>query len=91
MEGTRTSIEFTLWPGSGQTAVSVRLRRLAHGWVAEIGGGVANLGVGGTARQALAAALQPFGDSAIRALMADLGLLEPSVAVLAIEADARSA
>lgn len=91
MEGTRTSIEFTLRSDGSQGAVSVRLRRLAHGWVAEIGGALSNIGVGGSARQALTAGLQPFGDSAIRALMADLGLLEPSVAVLETEATTRSA
>lgn len=91
MEGTQTSIDFTLRPGSGQSAVSVRLRRLAHGWVAEVGGALSNIGVGGSARQALTAGLLPFGDSAIRALMADLGLLEPSMAVLAIEAESRPA
>lgn len=91
MEATRTSIEFTIRPSNSQNAVRVRLRRLAHGWAAEIDGAMANIGVGGSARQALTAALQPFGDSAIRALMADLGLLEPSVAVLTIEAGSRSA
>ena len=91
MEGTRTSIEFTLRSDGSQGAVSVRLRRLAHGWVAEVGGALSNIGVGGSARQALTAGLQPFCDSAIRALMADLGLLEPSVAVLEMEAAARPA
>ncbi len=91
MEGTRPSIEFTLRPEGGQSAVSVRLRRLAHGWVAEVGGTLSNIGLGGSARQALTAGLQPFGESAIRALMADLGLLEPSMAVLAIEAESRPA
>ncbi len=91
MEATQASIEFTLRPHGGQHAVTVRLRRLAHGWVAEVGGALSNIGVGGSARQALTAGLQPFGDSAIRALMADLGLLEPSVAVLAIEAESRPA
>lgn len=91
MEATKTSVEFTLRQGIGQSAVSVRLRRLAHGWAADVGGAIANVGVGGSARQALTAALQPFGDSAIRALMADLGLLEPSVAVLTIEAESRLA
>ncbi|MGI8928908.1 MAG: hypothetical protein ACR2H0_05525 [Candidatus Limnocylindrales bacterium] len=91
MEGTQASIEFTLRSEGGQKAVSVRLRRLAHGWVAEVGGALSNIGVGGSARQALAAGLQPFGDSDIRALLADLGLLEPSVAVLAIEAESRPA
>jgi hypothetical protein len=83
-------IEFTLHPQRAE-AVHVRLRRVDARWLAEISSPARSVGVGGSARQALTAALQPFGDVATRALLADLGLLEPSVAVLALERDARSA
>ncbi len=87
---TRTVIQFSLRQGSAQ-AVDVSIRRLGPRWVANVSGPVVGTGLGLTARTALTAALQPLGDSAIRALMADLGLLEPSVAVLEMEAASRSA
>lgn len=85
MERSTSTIEFTLRPANG-SAVSVRMRRLSLGWSADVPGVGAGTGVGRSARQALTAALQPLGESAVRALMADLGLLEPSIAVLEVEA-----
>ena len=89
MERSTSTIEFTLRPANG-SAVSVRLRRLSLGWSADVPGVGSGTGVGRTARQALTAALQPLGESALRALMADLGLLEPSVAVVELEGAAGS-
>jgi hypothetical protein len=90
MERGESTIEFSLRTGDGPV-LSVRLRRLSLGWVADVAGVGAGPGVGRTARQALTAALLPLGDDATRVLLADLGLLEPSVAVLALEHAARSA
>ena len=91
MERGESTIVFSLRTGDGPL-LSVRLRRLSLGWVADVAGVGAGPGVGRTARQALTAALLPLGNDATRgALLADLGLLEPSVAVLALENAARSA
>jgi len=88
MERGESTIEFRLRPGSGPQ-LEVRLRRLTRGWVADVAGIGAGPGVGRSARQALTAALQPLGDSTVRALLADLGLLEPSLAILNVERGAR--
>ena len=90
MERGESTIEFSLRAGDGPV-LSVRLRRLSLGWVADVAGVGAGPGVGRSARQALTAALLPLGDEQTRALLADLGLLEPSVAVLALERAERSA
>lgn len=90
MERGESTIEFSLRAGS-RPELSVTLRRLSLGWVADVAGVGAGPGVGRTARQALTAALLPLGDVQTRALLADLGLLEPSIAVLVMERDARSA
>ena len=86
MERGESTIEFSLRAGS-LPELSVTLRRLSLGWVAHVAGVGAGPGVGRTARQALTAALLPLGDEQTRALLADLGLLEPSVAVLLLERD----
>ena len=57
-------------------------------WVAHVGESVA---VGRTARQAFTAALGPVSDARIRALLADLALLEPSVEIARIEAAMQTA
>ena len=90
MERGESTIEFSLRAGS-HPELSVRLRRLSLGWVADVAGVGAGPGVGRTARQALTAALLPLGDDEVRALLVDLGLLEPSVAVLFMERDTRTA
>lgn len=87
MEAAESAIDFTLRPGSG-SPIRVRLRRVASRWLAEVSGPISTAGLGGCARQALTAALQPMGDGATRLLLADLGLLEPSIAVLEMEATA---
>ena len=90
MESAASVIDFTLRAASG-APVRVRLRRMASRWLAEVSGPVSTAGLGASARQALTAALQPLGDGATRLLLADLGLLEPSIAVLEIEAAAEPA
>jgi len=85
MEVARSTIEFTL-TAAGGPAIHVRMRRLPARWLAEVSGPVPTAGLGGSARQALTAALQPLGDVATRVFLADLGLLEPSIAVLEVEA-----
>lgn len=90
MERGESTIEFSLRTGDGPV-LSVRLRRLSLGWVADVAGVGAGPGVGRTARQALTAALLPLGSDATRSLLADIGLLEPSVAVLESEQRRRSA
>jgi hypothetical protein len=90
MERGESTIKFSLQAGS-RPELSVTLRRLSLGWVADVAGVGAGPGVGRTARQALTAALLPLGDEMTRALLTDLGLLEPSIAVLVLERDARTA
>lgn len=75
MERSERSVDFTL------NGCSVRLTLVGERWVARVDDSVA---VGGTARQALVAALEPLGTASIRALLADLGLLVPSLAVAQI-------
>lgn len=77
-------VEFSLHP-VGQPPVAVRLRRYLDRWVAELIGTPQPLGIGLTAREALTAALAPLGEVTVRLLLADLGLLEPSIRVAAIE------
>lgn len=90
MERGESTIEFSLRTGDGPV-LSVRMRRLSLGWVADVAGVGAGPGVGRTARQALTAALLPLGDEQTRTVLADLGLLGPSLAVLALETAAQSA
>ena len=90
MERGEPTIEFSLRTGDGP-GLSVRLRRLSLGWVADVAGVGAGPGVGRSARQALTAALLPLGDEETRGLLADIGLLEPSVAVGALERTAQPA
>jgi len=84
MERGESTIEFSLRPSSGPM-LTIRLRRLSLGWAADVAGIGPGPGVGRSARQALTAALQPLGDSAVRSLLADLGLLAPSLAVANVE------
>jgi hypothetical protein len=90
MERGESTIEFSLRTGDGPV-LSVRMRRLSLGWVADVAGVGAGPGVGRTARQALTAALLPLGNDETRALLADLGLLEPSIAVRVMEREAQLA
>lgn len=80
----RPEIEFTLTP-VGRAPVTVRLRRRHERWLAEVSGSAFAAALGATAREAMTAAFQPLGDAATRLLLADLGLLEPSIAVLEME------
>jgi len=72
----RPSIEFTLG------GFAVRLTLAGDRWVARAGESVA---VAGSARLALAAALDPVGGVTASVLLADLALLPPSIQVAAIE------
>jgi hypothetical protein len=90
MERGESTIEFSLRSDDG-SVLGVRLRRLALGWVADVAGVGAGPGVGRTARQALTAALLPLGEAPTRNLLADLGMLGPSIAVLRVERVARTA
>lgn len=84
MNEREATIEFTLGP-LGDTPVRVGLRRYLDRWVAELVGAGHPLAIGRTAREALTTALAPMGDATAKVLLADLGLLEPSVAVARIE------
>ena len=69
-------------PGLGPT-VEVRLGRFGDRWLAMAQiGEEPEVAVGGTARQALEAALAPLGQRIARALLADTALLAPSVEIL---------
>ena len=76
MDTNSSSIDFTLG------GLAVRLIRSGDRWVARAGTSVA---VGSSARLALTAALEPLGQASVRALLADLILLEPSIRVAALE------
>jgi hypothetical protein len=76
VDSTRRSIDFTLG------GLAVRLTPAGDRWVARAGESVA---VGSSARLALTAALEPLGQASVRALLADLLLLEPSIRVLAMD------
>ena len=69
---------------------AVRLNLAGDRWVARVDESVA---IAGTARLALTAALEPLTGApmTLKVLLADLGLLEPSVAIARIEAEATSA
>ena len=77
-------IQFTLSPVAPLPAIEVRMRRFGERWVAEAGPGSPSVGVASSPREALTAALAPFGDRVTRVLMADLTLLEPSVQIAAL-------
>jgi len=76
MADERTLTEFTLG------GLPVRLAQVGDRWVARVGESVA---VGSGARQVLTVALEPFGAARMRALLADLVLLGPSLEVAAVE------
>lgn len=82
MDTNRRSIDFTLG------GLAVRLTPAGERWVARVGESVA---VGRSARAALTLALEPLGPASIRALLADLALLQPSVDVALLEKARRSA
>jgi hypothetical protein len=78
----RRSVAFTLG------GIPVRLTVAGERWVAHVGESVA---VGRTAQQAFAAALGPVREASLRALLADLALLGPSIEVAQIETALRTA
>jgi hypothetical protein len=79
MERSDKSVEFQL------DGLQIRMTLTGERWVARVGHSVA---IGHSARQALTVALEPLGTASIRALLADLRLLEPSIAVLEMESTA---
>ena len=82
------SIRFTLSPAGLGYSVVLELRRAGPRWVARLQGAGA-VGMGSSPRAAVSAALAPLGRPVVALLLADLGLLEPSLRV--IELDAASA
>jgi hypothetical protein len=82
MERSDKSVEFEL------DGLHVRMTLVGERWVARVGHGVA---VGPNAGQALSAALDMLGKASIRALLADLGLLGPSIKIAEIERAAQTA
>ena len=76
------AVEFTLRPQGFAAPVHVRMRKRADRWAAEVRSPSSAVGIGSSAREALIAALEPFGEVRLRSLMADLGLLGPSLVVL---------
>jgi hypothetical protein len=77
-------IRFTLSPAA-LPPVEVCLRRAGERWIARVEGSDLSAGMATSPRAALLAALEPFGQPAVTALLADLGLLEPSVRVLELQ------
>ncbi len=89
MDAHGTAIEFSLSAPTLDFSVEVSLRRAGERWVARVlARDESRIGMGESARRALAAALTPLGASAVSALLADLGLLEPSLRVADLEAAA---
>lgn len=82
MDTNRTQIDFTLG------GLTVRLTPAGERWVARVGESVA---VGRSARAALTTALEPLGPASMRALLADLALLSPSIALASVERELRTA
>lgn len=80
-----TPIRFTLCPPALGRSVSIALRRAGERWVAQVEGAGLAAGMGSSAGAALGAAIEPLGSAAVSALLADLGLLEPSLQVLELE------
>jgi hypothetical protein len=80
------AIQFHL-NGSGEAIVEVGLRRSGPRWVATaLVGDRQIVAIGTTSRDALRLAMEPLGRTRAAALLADLGLLEPSLALLRIDA-----
>ena len=79
-------MQFRLSAPELDLSVDVRLRSFGERWiaVAEIAGD-RELGLGASAREALAAALTSLGEAATTALLADPALFGPSTAVIAAE------
>jgi hypothetical protein len=76
------SIEFRLEPPTLGYGVTVRLRAIAERWLAvATSEGGEHLGLGGSAREALGAALFPLGPLAMRTLLADPGLFGASASL----------
>jgi hypothetical protein len=85
METGIAPIEFTLRPDGVVAPVHVRMRKRLDRWAVEVSGVRSGVGIGVSAREALAAALEPLGEVQARRLLADLGLIEPSIAVVSVQ------
>ena len=87
MDAQHTPFDFTLSAPTLRLRVDVRLRRSGDRWVARAdAGGTRQVGLAESPGKALAASLAPLGRTAVTVLLADLGLLEPSLRVAAVEA-----
>jgi hypothetical protein len=83
-------IDFPLNAPNVNLTVDVRLRRAGERWVARVvAHGEARFGLGRSARAALAAATAPLGTPVATALLADVGLVEPSLHLVTSGATAR--
>jgi len=81
---TRQPVEFEIAPPSLGYAVSVLLRNLTGRWVAVAEClDVRHVGLGATAREAMASAFAPLGPRTSAILMADPALFGASLCVLA--------
>lgn len=85
-----STIRFTLSPEGLGYSVGVTLRRAGTRWVARLDGAGA-VGIGASPRAALSAVLKPLGQPALSLLLADLGLLEPSLRVRRLESASQPA
>jgi hypothetical protein len=85
MEKGSAPIEFTLRPNGAVAPVHVRMRKRLDRWAAEVSGVRSGVGIGVSAREALTVALEPLGEVQARRLLADLGLIEPSITVLTLQ------
>ena len=80
----RASLSFTLDVPAAGPPVSVRLRRVAGRWSAAVEG-EPFVAVAVSAGEALRRALEPLGSEEAQLLLADLGLIGPSMGVLELE------
>jgi hypothetical protein len=81
----KSDIAFSLHPPRLDAAVEVQLRRAGGMWIARVTASEIAVGIATSARAALAAAIEPLGEPAVTDLLADLGLLEPSLRVMEVE------
>ncbi len=79
----RATIEFTIAASGVGLTVDVQLRDAGDRWVARVTAPPdrAQIALGRSPSDALASALAPFGSHAVKRMLADTALLDPSVRV----------